>query len=155
MKILAGVMGLLVFVCCTRHSAMVEAQLIPEVQQTVKHFVELSTTVRSGADRKRLVALCAGELRGAFERLSDAMFQAVYVNSRVKIASLEILDTKIAAGRAIVRYRVSVLNERGTDQTQETNEREAQLVLSDSVWYVESIHPRGSDQIAFTKGMIL
>jgi hypothetical protein len=55
---------------------------------------------------------------------------------------------------AKVRYQVVIENLQGTETTLETNEREAELKKGSNGWAIESIRLKGSDKIAFTRGMI-
>lgn len=145
----------LLFVACTRwggNSANVETGRTPE--ETVKQFVELSASAKETDDKRRLEELTAGELRRAFSQMSDESFRMTYLNHAIKIKDLKILESVKEGAAAKVSYSVSVENPQGTDITHETNEREVLLTQSQGAWYIESLRPKGSDRIAFTKGMI-
>lgn len=123
----------------------------PEV---VKTFVQMSATAKDLADKKTLLESTGGELRGAFERMTDEEFKLTYLSGQLKIEKIDILDTSIQNDVAKVRYQVVIENSQGTETTQETNEREAELKKVASGWVVEAIRLKGSDKIAFTRGMI-
>lgn len=128
------------------------AQGTPE--ETVKSFVSLSASAQSLANRDRLQKLCVGEMRRAFERMTEEGFRLSYLNSGLKVKSLVVLDSKLEQENAKIRYRVSVENAQGTDTTNETNEREVELTKTQGSWYIETIRLKDSDKIAFTNGMM-
>jgi len=150
-KILAlGLMALLVSVSCTRTDKYV--QMPPE--DIVREFVNLSATARRPADKKALGDLCAGDMRNAFDRMTDEVFRISYLNTSLKIRNFRILQTNTQGDTARVQYQVIVDNPQGTDPTRETNEREVDLTRQNNRWYIQTIRGRGTDQIAFTRGMI-
>lgn len=123
----------------------------PEV---VKTFVQMSATAKDLSDKKILLEATGGGLRGAFERMTDEEFKLTYLSGQLKIEKIEIIDTSVQNDSAKVRYQVVIENSQGTETTQETNEREAELKKVASGWVVEAIRLKGSDKIAFTRGMI-
>ena len=128
------------------------AQVLPN--EVVKTFVELSASAKSIEDKRKLQDQCAGELRRAFERMSDEEFRLSYLATQVKIQGLKILESNIQNDSARVRYELSVENHQGTDVTHEVNEREVELIRSQGSWFIEFIRLKGSDKLAFTRGMI-
>jgi hypothetical protein len=152
MKILS--LALLVFWLggCTKKDASMQGGATPEA--TVKSFVELSAGAKDKADKAKIQALCIGELRRAFDRMTDELFQMSYLSNNVVIQDLKILDTKVEGDAAKVQYQVSIENKQGTDTTQETNSREVELTRTQGSWQIESIRIIGSDAVAFTRGMI-
>jgi hypothetical protein len=120
----------------------------------VKAFVELSGGAKDVSDRKKLIEMCAGEMRRAFDRMSEEEFKMAYLNEGIKIVDLKIVDSQVTEGSALVRYQVTIENALGTDKTRETNEREVELTSSRGQWYLQSIRLKGSDKIVFTRGMI-
>lgn len=123
-------------------------------EDVVKVFLELSAQAKEDADRKRLLDLCSGEMRKAFERMTSEAFRLTYLNNNVKVKSIKILETKLDNNLSRVRYQITVENNQGTDPTTEINEREVDLVKTEGDWRIDTIRPKGSDQIAFTRGMI-
>ncbi|MCB0416110.1 MAG: hypothetical protein KDD39_00575 [Bdellovibrionales bacterium] len=136
---------------CNRFSVSHKG-LAPE--DVVKSFVELSASSKNLSDRRRLADFCAGELRRAFERMTDEAFKLSYTTTQLNIKEFAVVSSAIVERQATVRYRVVVENGTGTDPTLETNEREVELVENRGAWFLENIRPYGSDQIAFTHGMI-
>jgi hypothetical protein len=145
----------LLFFGCTKfqqsQTAKLENLTAPEV---VKTFVQLSGTAKAIEDKKTLLETSGGELRRAFERMSDEEFKLTYLSGQLKIEKVDILDTVIQNEKATVRYQVAIENSQGTETTYETNEREAELKKGPSGWVIELIRLKGSDKIAFTRGMI-
>lgn len=123
----------------------------PEV---VRVFVQLSASATTMSDKKNLIESTGGELRKAFERMTDEEFKLTYLSGELKVEKVDILDTAIQNDSAKVRYQVVIENSQGTETTQETNEREAELKKTSAGWVVEAIRLKGSDKIAFTRGMI-
>lgn len=123
-------------------------------EQMVESFVRMSADVKSAEERKNLAVLCQGRMRKAFDGLSDDAFLISYVNQPIKITEWKILDTAVDGNLARVHYRVSIENPHGQDRSQEVSEREVELLRVDGQWFLEAIRPKGSDQIAFTRGMI-
>ncbi|MCB0403301.1 MAG: hypothetical protein KDD51_00850 [Bdellovibrionales bacterium] len=136
---------------CNRFSVTHKGKAPDEV---VKSFVELSATSKDLSDRRRLADFCAGELRRAFERMTDEAFKLSYTTSQLNIKEFSVVSSAIVERQATVRYRVVVENGTGTDPTLEINEREVELTENRGAWFLENIRPYGSDQIAFTHGMI-
>jgi hypothetical protein len=150
-KILAAsLLALLVSVSCTRTDKF--AAMAPD--DIVREFVTLSAAARKPADKKALGDLCAGEMRNAFDTMTDEVFRISYLNTSLKIRNLRILQTNTQGDSARVQYQVIVDNPQGTDPTRETNEREVDLTRQNGRWYIQSIRGRGTDQIAFTRGML-
>lgn len=123
-------------------------------QDTVKKFVELSAGVKDESDRQKLLELCQGEMRRAFERMSPEAFKVAYLAGGVKLKAVKVVETSINDKTAKVSYEVFLENPSGSDRTDEINRREVELVLVGNSWLIENIKPQGSDQIAFTRGMI-
>lgn len=141
---------LLVLVSCTRSQTSETAN----PAQMVELFVRMSSDVKSPTDKQRLAQLCQGRLKKAFDAISDEVFLVSYVNQPIKIKNLQVISTAVDGNLARVHYQVQVENPHGQDPTEETNEREVEMLRVDGQWYLEAIRPKGSDQIAFTRGMI-
>lgn len=155
MKKLFILLPLIVFGACTkfqmgRTSSPVE--LSPA--DTVKTFVELSASAKTPEDRKKLLEACGGDFKKAFERMSDEEFKLTYLSGDIKVEKFEVLDTSTQADTSKVHYRVMVENKQGTETTQESNEREAELRKEAKGWVIEAIRVKGSDKVAFTRGMM-
>src|SRR5262245_671617 len=115
------------FSACTKWkteatSSAETAVVAPE--QVVRQFLELSSNAQQDSDKQRLEALCVGELRRAFERMTPETFKMAYLKNEIRLNDLQVLETNAANEQARVRYRVSVHNEQGSDPTSEVNERE-------------------------------
>lgn len=120
----------------------------------VESFVRMSSDVKSPEDLKKLSDLCQGRMKKAFEAISSETFLVSYVNQPIKIKSLKVLQAAEDGNLARVHYVVETENPNGQEPTVESNEREVELLRVDGNWYLEAIRPKGSDQIAFTRGMI-
>ena len=146
---------LIVCISCTKKTQTNEMKLsqmsAPEV---VKSFVQLSASAKTSQDKKQLIDSSGGDLRRAFERMSEDEFKLTYLSGQLKVEKVDILDTSIQNDVAKVRYQVVIENLQGTETTLETNEREAELKKGANGWAIESIRLKGSDKIAFTRGMI-
>ena len=134
---LSVIVVLFSFMACTFKSGEQAKPRTPE--ETVKAFVELSASAKERADKKRLADLCQGELRRTFERMTDEGFQMLYLDSKLRIVELKMIESSAQGDSAKVHYSVSVENKQGTDPTNEVNEREVDLVHSQGNWYIESI----------------
>jgi hypothetical protein len=149
---------LLFFVACIKNSTTPTASVSKTVDagpsDVVKTFVNLSATAKSLEDKTRLVESCGGDFKTAFERMSEEEFKLTYLSGQIKVENLEVLDSSVDKEVAKVHYRVSVENKQGTETTQETNEREAILRKGVSGWVIEAIRLKGSDKLAFTRGMM-
>lgn len=122
--------------------------------QVVEEFVRLSAGAQNVKDKKRIEELCTGDLRRTFERMSDDAFGLIYLNSNIKLLGFRVIDEKSSGNRSTLLYEVTVDNRQGTDPTTETNQREVELVELDGGWYIDAIRLKGTDRIAFTRGMI-
>lgn len=123
-------------------------------EDVVKEFIQLSAHSKTVEDRKVLQDLCAGEMKRAFERMSEEEFRMTYINQEVQLKEMKVLENAVQNDIATIHYQVAIQNVSGTDSTHEMNEREVQLKFSQGAWYIESIRMRGSDKLAFTRGMI-
>lgn len=140
---------------CTRSCSRTgEPQAVRSPDEVVKKFVELSAAAKEGTDKQKLEQLCSGEMRRAFERMTDEVFRIAYLTSNVKVTSLRIIDSQTDNDKAKVSYQVSVENNQGTDPTKETNEREVELTRAQGAWFIDSIKLRGTDKVAFLNGMM-
>jgi hypothetical protein len=140
----------LILISCTKKPVVGPAT--PE--EMVKAFVQMSSEVQTAKDRDRLRGLCQGRLKKAFDSISEDVFMVSYVNQPLKVKDLKIIESIEDGNLARVHYQVQVENPNGQDHTEETSEREVELLRVDGQWYLEAIRPKGSDQIAFTRGMI-
>jgi len=122
--------------------------------EILKSFLHLSAGVKGAEDKKKLEGMCSGELRRAFERMSDEMFKLSYQNSQIEIKDLKFTENEVKGDGARLVYRVSIDNRQGTELTHETAEREVEMIRIQGTWFLDSIRARGSDQIAFTRGII-
>ena len=123
-------------------------------EKTVRRFLDISATTREHNDKNRLVGLCTGEMKKAFEKMSQETFELAYLKSDLVIKDLKILDTQMSDKSAKIQYEISIENVGGTDTTQETTKREVDLTQIDGQWYLENIRPIGKDTITFKQGMI-
>jgi len=114
----------------------------------------MSADVKGTSDKKKLATMCQGRILKAFDSISDDAFQVHYLNQPLKIKSFQVLGSAEDGNLARVHYQVQIENPNGQDPTQEIAEREVELLRVDGQWYLEAIRPKGSDQIAFTRGMI-
>lgn len=166
MKKTLPILALVLLFCgCTRQAAKRAAQGPFDV---VKDFVQLSAAAKDASDKQKLADLCTGEMKSAFERMTDEAFRISYLGSNLKIQALKALpdlsadaNAPVAPGKApaegdsaTVRYQVTVENKQGTDPTQEINQREVVLKRLKEGWFIESVRLQGSDQIVFNRGMI-
>lgn len=146
---------LLLVTACIKTQRVQTAQLSqltpPDV---VKTFVQLSASATQLADKKVLLEATGGDLRKAFERMTDEEFKLTYMSGQLKVEKVDILEATVQNDTAKVRYLVVIENAQGTETTQEANEREAELNKTPSGWVVGAIRLKGSDKIAFTRGMI-
>ena len=154
MKFLTLSLIFLSFVCCTKQkdSEALKEGRTPE--DTIRAFIDVSSGAKDLNSREELKKLCIGELRRAIDRMSDEIFQLSYMDARIKVLDLKILEKNIKKDTAVIRYRLSVENLQGDDSTRYLSEREVELIRSQGKWYIEYIRSSGSDKIAFTRGMI-
>lgn len=143
---------LIVSVACTKSSNAPQVGLSAEA--VVKSFVELSAGAKDDSDKRKLQELCSGEMRRTFERMNEEAFKLIYLDSKTTITEFKIIDAKEEGDKARVAYQVTVDNRQGTDPTQEVNQREVDLAKSQGAWFIQNIRMRGSDQVAFTRGML-
>src|SRR4051812_36196658 len=72
----------------------VSAPNAKSAEEVVKIFIELSSGAKEDADRKRLLDLCTGEMRQAFEKMTAEAFRLTYLNNNVKVKSVKILESR-------------------------------------------------------------
>jgi len=120
----------------------------------VRTFINLSASAKDSADKEKIKELCGGKLQNAFERMTDEAFRILYLGNNIKIVDLKIVDSNVENESAKVHYQVTVENNQGTDPTREQNDREVTLIKGASGWVIDTIQMKGTDQIAFTRGMI-
>lgn len=154
MKYLVAISGLSLFLFSSACVKKTPNTTATPPQDTVRRFVELSAGVKEDTDKQKLLELCQGEMRRALERMTPEAFRVAYMSNAVKLKEVKILNTELEAQTAKVSYQVFLDNPQGTDPTQEINQREVELVLVAGSWLIENIKAQGSDQIAFTRGMI-
>ncbi len=149
------------FAACVKKSAAPAASVAtapaPELktpEDVVKYFIQVSATAKNDQDRAKLRDLCSGEMRRAFDQMTPDAFRISYLNNNVKVKDIKVIANKVQNDTATIRYQVSIDNAQGTDVTQEANEREVELSHTGGNWYIDTIRPKGSDKIAFTRGMI-
>jgi len=146
---------LLFLTSCTRSCSREGGVDLPRTpEEAVRRFVDWSAKAKEPVERERLASLCSGELRRAFERMTEESFRVAYLSNSVAVDEFKILASETKDGTAKVHYRVTLKNTQGSDATAEVNEREVELLSSNGAWFVDSIRLVGSDQIAFTRGMI-
>lgn len=147
---------LVVLAACTKTETKPEVKVeVRTPEETLRKFVEVSAAANQAEDKLKLERLCHGEMKRAFDRMTDEIFQISYLNSKIKIVRLNILDSKIEKPSATIRYQVELENEGGTDPTTELNEREMEFTFVDGNWFIEAIKTVGTDKLSFTNGMIL
>lgn len=144
---------LLVVVGCTKKQTPA-ALPTTSPEEVVRGFVKLSGEAKEANDKKKLTDLCSGEMKFAFEEMNDEQFRLFYLNGNLNIQEMKVLSTNINKTEATVLYQVTVENRQGTDVTKEVNEREAVLREGTTGWLIESIRPKGTDKLIFSKGMV-
>lgn len=122
--------------------------------EVVKEFLKLSAEASDLKDKGVIAQMCHGELKRIFERMSDEMFTMSYLSKQVALQEVRILDSTVDKEVARIRYEVKVDNKQGTDPTIENTTREVELTRVEGQWRIDSIRPQGSDQIAFSRGMV-
>ena len=150
----ASLATLLLLTSCTRSCSKFGGDAPRTPEEAVKRFVEISAGAKEASERERLAVLCSGELRRAFERMTDESFRVAYLSNSVKVEEFKVVSSEIKEGTATIHYQVSIQNTQGNDTTTEVNEREMDLLSTGGAWLVDSIRMKGSDRIAFTRGMI-
>lgn len=145
---------LIFFFGCTKQSSVQTAAVIDNPSEVVRSFVELSAASKTGEDKRKLLSVCGGELKRAFERMSEEEFKLIYLSGQIKVEKIEFIKTEVQNETALVHYRVVVENKQGTETTQETNEREVLLTKTTGGWTIDAIRLKGSDKLAFTRGMM-
>ena len=150
---------LLVFLCaflsltaCIKKAGMSHSGLSPE--QVVQGFVDLSAGAKEAKDQERLQQFCSGDLRRTLERMNEEAFRLIYLDNEIKVLDYKVLDQKQEGDTASVVYRLTLDNKQGTDQTREVNTREVELRRQGDSWFITGIRVKGTDQVAFTRGMI-
>jgi len=123
-------------------------------EEVIRSFVRLSGEAKEVSDKAKLGELCSGEMKSALAEINDEQFRLFYLTGNVNIQELKILSTISNDSQATIIYQVVVENRQGTDVTKETNEREAVLKQGATGWLIESIRPKGTDKIIFSKGMV-
>jgi hypothetical protein len=93
-------------------------------------------------------------MKQTFEKMNLETFRMNYLNQNIKLKEIRITENSIEDVRARIAYEVEIENLQGTTVTQEQNQREVELVKMAGGWFIETIRPKGSDKIAFTRGMI-
>ena len=147
------VLVLLGSIGCTKKEVVV-TPIEPNPEEAVRSFVQLSGKAKELGDRSKLIEMCSGDMKKAFQEMNEEQFRLFYLNGNVNVLDLKILSTSKNEESAKVQYQVLVENKQGTDITKETNEREAELVKSGNSWLIEAIRPKGIDKLIFTKGMV-
>jgi PBP1b-binding outer membrane lipoprotein LpoB len=153
-SLILGVFLAMILASCVKKAGDATSTVSDTPDSVVKKFVEISATVKEDTDRQKLMQLCQGEMRRAFERMTPEAFRVAYMSNAVKIKEIKILNSTVTDAAAKVSYQITLDNPHGTDPTQEINSREVELVQSGGAWLIDNIKPHGSDQIAFTRGMI-
>ena len=123
-------------------------------EQVVESFLKVSASATNLKDKQEILEMCHGELKRIFERMSDEMFTMSYLSKAIAIKDLKIVSSSIDKDVARIRYQLIVENKQGTDPTNETNQREVELSRVNGQWRIDSIRLVGSDQIAFSRGMV-
>jgi len=138
---------------CTKSSSVAShAGKSPE--EVVKLFIDSSAGSKQAEDRRRLQELCSGEMRRTFERMNEEAFRLIYLDAKVNVVELKFAETKETGDTAKVAYQLTVDNKQGTDPTREVNSREVDLTRVNGAWFIDNIRMRGTDQVAFTRGML-
>jgi len=145
-------LSLLSVTSCTQVKKWFGGKSTPD--SVVRQFIELSAQARTSLDKEKLAGMCVGEMKEAFQKMSDENFRLTYLGNNLQLKDIEITETKSEGEQAKVTYKVKVLNNQGQDPTMEENIREAWLVQNGDQWNILSIKPIGKDQVAFTKGMM-
>jgi hypothetical protein len=144
---------LFLFAGCTKKEAPAMA-VSASPEEVVRSFVRLSGQAKEVVDKNKLSGLCSGEMKAAFEDMNDEQFRLFYLNGNLNVQELKVLSTNINNDQAIVVYQVLVENRQGTDVTKETNEREVVLNQGAGGWLIDSVRPKGTDKLIFSKGMV-
>ncbi|NBX76940.1 MAG: hypothetical protein EBQ92_10335 [Proteobacteria bacterium] len=141
------------FMGCTKKEAPV-LPVTTSPEEVVRSFVRLSGEAKEVVDKSKLASLCSGEMKAAFDDMNDEQFRLFYLNGNLNVQELKILSTNINKDQATVLYQVVVENRQGTDVTKETNEREVVLNQVAGGWLIDTVRPKGTDKLIFSKGMV-
>jgi len=142
-----GLMG-----CHKKSEAPLVEKTSPE--SVIRKFVDLSAQAKELSDRNRLADFCSGNMKAAFEQMTDEQFRLFYLNGNIEVQEFKILSTNRDTNKAKIVYQVTVENRQGTDITKEVNEREVELLEVPTGWLIEAVRPKGLDKLVFSRGMI-
>lgn len=146
-------LGLLALSGCHMFSGD-ETKAREDIKKVVQTFLEMSVKTQSPEDRAKLKDLCVGQMYRAFENMSDESFELAYLAKGISLQKLEFVSVTINKGMAKALYKITVKNDKGSEPTIETNQREIDLIENRGKWFLENISPKGKDEVAFTRGMI-
>jgi hypothetical protein len=138
--------------CTKKEEAPQLISVSPE--EVVRNFITLSSQAKETRDKSRLSDFCQGDMKAAFDGMSDEQFRLFYLNGNVNVKELRITGITKEKNKAVVQYQVLVENRQGTDVTHETNEREVELSEVSNGWVIEAVRPKGTDKLVFSKGMV-
>lgn len=140
------------FAACTTQKVSDDQKL--QVEKVLKSFLELSAGATDLKDREKLRDLCSGEMRRAFQNMTDESFKTAYLNSKIKVNKIDVFDLQTKDGKIKAKYRIELTQGNSGSDVKQTNEREVEVVESRGAWLLESIRTHGADTLAFSKGMI-
>lgn len=152
MKAILPILFIFVVSCTKIPFLSRNAEKTPE--EVLRKFLKVSAEASDSKDKTTIQEMCHGEMKRIFERMSDEMFTMSYLSKQLELKGVEIVQSTVEKEVARLRYKIEVENRQGTDTTHETNEREVELTRVDGQWRIDSIRPVGSDQIAFSRGMV-
>lgn len=147
-------LSLVFLAACTKRTAAPAEETAEDV---VRRFVEISASAADLGDKKKLQALCSGPMYEAFGSMPDDVFRLSYLGAKIKLIEFKVINTTTQGNSTVVHYRVVVQNDQGTDPTREASEREVEVLKSNDskpILTIRAVRARGSDEIAFTRGMI-
>lgn len=153
MKIFLLSFTLLLFSACNRWTENIPF-LSKSPDAVVKIFLETSAGAKSSKDKQKISDFCAGAMKAAIDDMSDEAFKLTYLDAKITVREIKILEASENGDEAKVKYEVTLENAGGTEPTEEINQREVELTKAGGKWYVESIFLTGTDKVAFTRGMI-
>ncbi len=107
----------------------------------LQDFIKTSSNLQSANDKSKLLPYLSGEMKDDLEKMTNAQFKEKFVNDKIEIKSIEILDSELLDEENIqILYRLKYVKKEKNEFFIITTEKVSLMTYTDKNWKIKMIY---------------
>jgi len=134
-SLVAVVICMILMISCTEN-----AKKKREAVKRLKSFIDLSTQIKSHADKSKLLPFLYGTMKLDLEKMTSSEFEAKFIKNDIEIQRINILEQEMHSDdRVQIAYRLSYFQPHNNGKTKVVAEKVCLLALDEGIWKIKTI----------------